>query len=139
MCVFFSPPYTRLSARISDFEKVLLTINRTLVPSGGPALHVVLLATRIIKPTFNRPIPTIFSPLKITRAKIQKSHTLFLAAFNDNNLPSFSSRVSRSVGDCKSRVLILSHGRDGFCRAILYCVYRNIFIGYSEDFLSKIK
>ena len=53
------------------------------------SLHVVLLETRVIKPTFNRLIPTIFSsPLKITCAKIQISYTV-LAAFNENNLPPF--------------------------------------------------
>ena len=42
------------------------------------SLHVVLLETRVIKPTFNRLIPTIFSsPLKITCAKIQISYTVF--------------------------------------------------------------
>ena len=42
------------------------------------SLHVVLLETRIIKPMFNRLIPTIFSsPLKITCAKIQISYTVF--------------------------------------------------------------
>ena len=52
-----------------------------------PPLHVVLLETRIIKPTFNLLIPTIFSSPKF------RSHTLFLAAFNENNLPPFSSRA----------------------------------------------
>ena len=51
-------------------------------------VHVVLLETRIIKPTFNRLIPTIFSsPLK-SPPKF-RSHTLFLAVFNENNLPPF--------------------------------------------------
>ena len=40
------------------------------------SLHAVLLETRIIKPTFNRLIPTIFSPFKITYTKF-RSHTVF--------------------------------------------------------------
>ena len=48
-------------------------------------LHAVILETRIIKPTFNRMIPTIFS-FKIHFAS-NSDHTLFLAAFNENNLP----------------------------------------------------